>query len=221
MTIAQLETDLRAKQAQIKELMERTMRACADHVVSAATATTPEGRGREMTAEEKAAINAMLDEGKAIRAKIDRLLGDESMLDAINGLTGGLAMAPPVAGRSVDRRSLGEQFVNDPAYRAFLAAGRHRIGGSWTSPSVESAGYYDLLRATTLTEGSTSGGALIPPDLQAGLVPLAHPRVVVADLIAPGTTNSNVVQYMKEKTFTNAAAPVLEGGTKPESTLVF
>jgi HK97 family phage major capsid protein len=221
MTIPQLETDLRAKQAQIKDLMERTMRACADHVVAAATATTPEVRGREMTAEEKAAITSLLDEGKAIRAKIDRLRGDESMLEAINGLTGGLALAPPLTGGRADRRSLGQQFVTDPAYRAVIAAGRHRIGGSWTSPSVEGAGFFDL-RATTLGEGAGAGGAaLVPPDLQPGIVALGHPRVVVADLIAPGTTDSNIVSYMKETTFTNAAAPVAEGANKPESTLVF
>jgi HK97 family phage major capsid protein len=44
---------------------------------------------------------------------------------------------------------------------------------------------------------------------------------VVADLIAPGTTDSTSIVYMKESSFTNAAATVAEGATKPESTLVF
>ena len=35
------------------------------------------------------------------------------------------------------------------------------------------------------------------------------------------TTNSNAVVVMQEKTITNAAAAVLEGGVKPESSLVF
>jgi len=220
MTIQQLETDLRAKQAAIKALIERTMRAAADHVVQAATATTPEVRGREMTAEEKSAIEALLDEGRGIRAKIDRMRGDESMLAAIDGLTGGLALTPPAAASQATRRSLGAQFINDPAFRAFIASGRHRIGGSWTSPSVESVGFFNL-HATTMTTDPASGGALVVPDLQDFIVPLGMRRLVVADLIAPGTTDSNVVQYMKEKTFTNAAAPVAEGGTKPESVLTF
>ena len=44
---------------------------------------------------------------------------------------------------------------------------------------------------------------------------------MIADLFASGTTDSNVISYMQESTFTNAAAPVLEGGIKPESTLAF
>ena len=43
----------------------------------------------------------------------------------------------------------------------------------------------------------------------------------MADLIAPGTTDSNLVTYMKETTFTNAADTVAEGAAKPESTLIF
>jgi HK97 family phage major capsid protein len=43
----------------------------------------------------------------------------------------------------------------------------------------------------------------------------------MADLFASGVTESNAVTYMKETTFTNAAAPVAEAGTKPESTLIF
>jgi HK97 family phage major capsid protein len=61
----------------------------------------------------------------------------------------------------------------------------------------------------------------VQPDVRPGIVLLGHRRLVIADLIAPGTTNSNVVQFMKETTFTNAAAPVAQGATKPESTLVY
>jgi HK97 family phage major capsid protein len=213
--IAQLEADLRAKQAEIKALNERVMRACQEHVVAAATATTPEVRGRVRTAEETASIQALLDEGKAIRAQIDGRRGEESMLQAIDALTGGLALATPAAGgRGVDRRSIGQQFVADAAFRSFITAGHHRVAGGWTSPSVE-------VMAATLTSDPASGGALVTPDHRPGLIALPQWRVVVADLIAPGTTDSNLVSFMKEKTFTNAAAPVLEGGTKPESTLVF
>ena len=59
------------------------------------------------------------------------------------------------------------------------------------------------------------------PDVQRDVVLLPTCRIVVGDLLAPGTTTSNLIQYQKEKTFTNAAAAVAEGAAKPESTLVY
>src|SRR5207253_1198740 len=40
-----------------------------------------------------------------------------------------------------------------------------------------------------------------------------------AELFPQGQTSSNSIQFMAEKTFTNAAAAVAEGNPKPESTL--
>src|SRR5262249_3527123 len=74
---------------------------------------------------------------------------------------------------------------------------------------------------TTLTEDPASGGGLVVPDVQPGIIPLPTRKIVVADLLAPGTTTSNAVTFMEETTFTNAAAPVAEGTAKPESALVF
>ena len=214
MNISQLEKDLKAVQAEAKTLLETTMRACADHVVSAATDTAPEVKGRVMTDEEKGAIQAVLDRGKAIKQRIDRAQGDASMQSAIDGLTAGMtggregADAPPR-----DTRSIGQQFVADAAYRRWVGEGLHRRVGQ-LSPGVE-------IHATTLDTSSGSGGPLVLPDNRPGIIELLFKRLVVADLLAPGTTDSNVIAFMKEKTFTNAADAILEGGLKPESTLVF
>lgn len=216
LNLAQLGTDLKAKQAAAKDLLETTMRACADTVVTAATATTPEVKGRLMTAEEKGAIQAILDEAKAIKAKIDGAAGDANLMAEIERLTGGMAAAAAAgnaARETRELRSLGQQFISDPAYRAWIKAEQHRSKGT-LSPSVE-------IHATTVSEGAGSAGPLILPDYQPGIIPLLFKRLVVADLIAPGTTTSNLISYMKETTFTNAAAAVAEAGLKPESTLVF
>lgn len=219
MNIAQLEADLRAKTTALDALLKKTGEACEDAVLAPATATTPEVRGRRlMTAEEKQALQTLAGECEALKAKLDAARGDETLRARINSMTG-LTLASPAsvaraAAGAIDRRSLGERFVADAGYRGFIERGGHRVTGNWTSPAVEIVG-------ATLTEDPTSGGALVVPDTRTAVVPLGYPRLVVADLIAPGTTDSNVVQYMREKTFTNAAAPVAEGGTKPESTLVF
>ena len=77
------------------------------------------------------------------------------------------------------------------------------------------------MRATTLDGSAGSGGPIVLPHQVPGIVPLPLRPPVVRDLIAPGTTSSNLIQFQKEKTYTNAAAAVAEGGAKPESTLVF
>jgi HK97 family phage major capsid protein len=221
-SIAQLETDLRAKKQQASALLETTMRAAADHVVKPATATEPEQRGRLMTDTEKQAIDALLAEGKEIKAQLDRAQGDASLAAAIDGLTSGMATRPAPEReprRGAAALSLGQQFVAAEHYREWIKSGQHRRQGS-LSPSIACEDVLDF-RGTTLSEGAGSGGALVTPDIQPGIVPLLFRRLVVADLIAPGTTTSNLVQYMKETTFTNAAAAVLEGGLKPESALVF
>lgn len=214
--IAQLETDLKAKQKAASDLLEATMRSCQDTVVKPATATTPEEKGRLMTDEEKAKVQALLDEAKGIKARIDGTQSQARMSEEIQRLTAGMTERPSGGRTSTphETRSLGEQFVTDPQYRAFIEGQGHKGSSAWTSPAVE-------LHATTLDTTSGSGGQLIIPDYRPGIIPLLFKRLVVADLIAPGTTTSNLISYMKETTFTNAAAPVAEGAAKPESTLVF
>jgi HK97 family phage major capsid protein len=216
MRIVQLEAEVRRVSAAAQTLLADTMRRCQEHVVTPATADHPAVTGRAMTAEEKGAIEALLAEARGYKAQLDRANGDAALAADINRLTEGLASQPQpdAPGPSNRPQSLGAQFVADESYRRFIQSGGHRRAGGWMSPAVD-------LHATTLTSDPASGGALIVPDVQPGIVTLNQRRVVVADLIAPGTTVSNLIQYMKEKTWTNAAAPVLEGAAKPESALVF
>lgn len=58
-------------------------------------------------------------------------------------------------------------------------------------------------------------------DRQPQLIPSAQNRIMVSDLMAAGTTDSNTVTYYEETTFTNAAVETAENVAKPESTLDF
>jgi len=218
MNLAQLETDLRTKKQALRALVENTARACQDHVVTPATATTPAVVGRLMTADEKAAIKVQQDECAAIQARIDGMQGDAALVRLVQGMTadGGNNGADPRAAAS--RLSVGQQFVSDEGVRAFLAAGGHRRNGAWASPPVECFG---PLHATTLTEDPASGGKLLVPQYLPGVRSVMFKRLVVSDLMASGQATSNAIIYMVETTFTNAAAAVAEGLAKPESALVF
>lgn len=174
------------------------------------TAQLAEQEDRLMTDEEKAAIQAITDQGLKLKAQIGSLKGVELVNDQLNALTA--QATKPAQPRVV--KSLGEQFVTSEAYD-FFKRGGHRSQSAWRSPSAE------LFLAATLTSDPASGGALIIPDYQPGILPILFRRLVVADLFAQGTTDSNQITYMQETLFTNNAAPVLEGGLKPESVLTF
>lgn len=219
MNIEALRRDLAAKQEAARTLF-------AKH---AATAQKAE---RAMTDDERNEVQAIVDEANAIKAKIQRFESDATMSATIEGLAAGVApgaLAPRGAGaivapsRAQIRATMGEQFVTSEAFE-FFRKGGHRSASAWRSPSVE---LFDVRRsaleqyAATLTTDPASGGDLVVPDVRPGILPLLTRRIVVADLLAPGTTDSNLISYMKETTFTNAADTVAEGGTKPESTLIF
>jgi HK97 family phage major capsid protein len=220
--IAQLETNLRAKKASALALLEATGRACDAHIVSAATADAPAVTGRQMTADEKAAVQTLLDEAKAIKLQLDGAAGDANMRAEIERLTAGMTGGTGTSDHAPRRetRSLGEQLIADPEYRAWVKSGGSKRNGTWNSPAVELIDNQGM-RAATLTTETASGGTLVLPDNLPGFRPLATRRLVVADLIAPGTTDSNLIAFVKELAFTNTAAAVAQGAAKPESSLTF
>jgi HK97 family phage major capsid protein len=71
-----------------------------------------------------------------------------------------------------------------------------------------------------ITSAPASGGALVAPD-RIGVILAPQRRLTIRDLLAPGTTGSNAVEYVRETGFTNNAAIVGEGLAKPYSDLTF
>jgi HK97 family phage major capsid protein len=213
MTLAQLESDLRAVTAKAEDLIKRyTAKADAEN--------------RVLSAEEKAEIDAALASGKDLSARIDAKRGDQELLAQVAALrpTGTGATQENATStalmRPTPRQTIGQQFLGDSAVRQFLQDGGHRRARTWSSPTVECVSPLRML-GTTLTEDPASGGKLIVPDYQPGIQALLFRRLVVADLMASGTTGSNAIIYMIETTYTIAAAPVAEGSAKPESALIF
>lgn len=71
-----------------------------------------------------------------------------------------------------------------------------------------------------ITSAPGSGGALVAPE-RGGIILAPQRRLTIRDLVAPGTTNSNAYEYVRETGFTNNAAVVGEGMAKPYSDLKF
>ncbi len=146
------------------------------------------------------------------RRLLDQLQGDANMSAEITRLSAGMTGS---GGRGTGGASLGAQILDSEMGKWLLKHRGQVPSGTWQSPSSE-------LMAATLTEDAASGGAAVLVDYQPGLLPLPSRRLTVADLIAPGTTESNTVGFMRETAATtNAADTVAEGAAKPESTIVF
>lgn len=145
----------------------------------------------QMAAETKNALEAITKTGDELRGRLQEV---EQRLARRGG------------GDGTHTKSWGEQVADSPEYKALAAShgGRARI-------SVK----------TTITSGNTSGGALIAPDRRPTPIMLPKRRVRVRDLLAPGRTSSNSIQYPRQTLRTNAAATVAEGAQKPESALAF
>ncbi|MCK8779078.1 phage major capsid protein [Rhizobium sp. NTR19] len=107
-------------------------------------------------------------------------------------------------------RTAGERFVEDEGFKSF--AGQTRPRGRHI---VE---VKDITSLTTDAAGSV--GSLVQPQRVSG-TELPQRRMTIRALLAQGNTNSNSIEYDKEKLFTNNAAPVAEGATKPQSELQF
>ena len=182
-----------------------------------------EKENRELTDEERNSVQSHLDAAKAIKARIDQLTGDDEMRAQIEAFQNANAREQRAVidqraapGHQTQRamQSLGEQLVSSATYRDGIR-GKARPRG-WSSGTVE----LDM-HATLLDSSGGSGGALRVPDYQASIRPKLFPRLVIADLIASGTTDSSAIIYMEETASVNGAAAVAEGAAKPESTLVF
>jgi HK97 family phage major capsid protein len=75
---------------------------------------------------------------------------------------------------------------------------------------------------TTANVNSTpTVGQVVPRDRQEGIIPLPRQNVFIRPLLSQGNTASNMIEYVREHSFTNNAAPVAEGALKPESSLDF
>jgi HK97 family phage major capsid protein len=127
----------------------------------------------------------------------------------------------------LERKSAGQQVFDDPEYKTWYEQvtrnGHVSEKMKLDSPAVKLPGGFKTL---VTGASATSGGAMVFPDIQAGLVQLPFRPLTIRDIITIGQTNSDTIEYVRVTGYTNAAAAVAEAtaatgttGTKPESAL--
>ncbi len=112
------------------------------------------------------------------------------------------------------QKSVGEQFVEHADVKQFL---KSKPGRGTVSVRMKAV----ISGLTTDADGSA--GDLIVPQRLPGIIAPPQRRMTIRDLLTPGSTSSNAIQYVKETGFTNSAATVAEDGTatKPQSNIKF
>lgn len=135
-------------------------------------------------------------------------------------------------------KSPGDQFVESRTYREHRESGAFKSQLSKVEMTVQLKSGTSLViwgRRSRMEEkalvyaGSDSvGGAFVQNDRFPGILDLLFRELTVLDLIDRAQTGSDTIEYVREDTFTNNAAPVAEAtattgtsGTKPESALAY
>jgi HK97 family phage major capsid protein len=127
-------------------------------------------------------------------------------------------------------RNIGEAVIADGAYEAAVKAAKTGSRFSFNANiGAKAQGATSMLgeNATGTTAGAAIGsnyflggnaGPTILPNFLPGIVEQRFYPLTLADLFAAGSTDAPIISYVKETAWTNNAAAVGEGTTKPYST---
>jgi HK97 family phage major capsid protein len=103
-------------------------------------------------------------------------------------------------------KTVGQHVTDSDDFKKFVANG--------------GKGKYRQVITSLTTDAAGSAGAGVPKDVKSGIQRLAVETPRIRDLLMPGRTSSNTVEYVKEKVWTNnAAIQTSEGALKGESNL--
>ena len=131
--------------------------------------------------------------------------------------------------------SPGDQFVRSQEYRHLKANNRfdsnlHRNEfGVTLGEGTSLVNWQKALQQKALVySGSAVAGGFVQNDVQPGVLSILQRQINVLDIIPRLQTDSDTIEYVREDTFTNAAAMTAEAtattgtsGSKPESTLAY
>lgn len=113
-------------------------------------------------------------------------------------------------------KSIGDQFVNSEQFKKMDKSGGAR---SSIRVPVERSDITSL--PATVGSNTSPSNSLVVANRIPGIIADPDRRMTIRDLLAPGQTSSGMIEYVEETGFTNGAAVVTEGSTKPSSDLTF
>lgn len=112
--------------------------------------------------------------------------------------------------------SLGEIVANAPELKDFSSAFRGKAVIKLTDQNAAITS-----GNSTVGTGRSPGNSLVPTQRVADIVTPYERQLTIRDLLSQGRTTSGTIEWPMETGYTNNAAPVAEGATKPYSDLTF
>lgn len=114
----------------------------------------------------------------------------------------------------VEEKSLGDLVVEAAQAKEFNGAARGAIRVQAERAAITTGN-------TTVGTGRSAGTSLVAGQRVPGIVAPPNRRMTIRDLLMPGQTSSNNVEYTRETGFTNNANTVAETTAKPYSDITF
>lgn len=188
------ETEFKAAAARLKEVGDEVKRIAESAQREVASART-------MSQETKNAFDTAFSDLNARVKEFDAGLADTEQKAARRG----------GAGAPIDTKSLGQIVVENDGVKSQLLGGsqRGKVNVSIETKAIMSSGTY------WGSTGSVTNSLVVADRLPALQLPTR--QMTIRDLIAPGQTTSNAIEFPVQTTRTNNAAPVPEGALKPTS----
>lgn len=186
--------------------------------------TAEADNGRELTADERSRFDALVKDAFDKKKLADAAKADEAVLAQAKAWSAELGLDDgdlDAQGRDphrdpAGRKSLGEIVTSSAQFKAMMARfttsdGQVRVGEKMQVQSDPIA-FKSLIRQKALFVGgdAASVGAFVVPDRTDILEMLGRRPLTLRDLISVRRTTSDTVEYVKQSSHTNAAAPVAE-----------
>lgn len=180
--------------------MEKELEILLKNVSSELVKVNDEIKAQAETANKE--MKNLGDVTAATKGKVDELLAKQS--DVEGRLKDAEQKLARRGGGGADKpKSLGQRVMENEEVKAFCAAGKRgsvRVNAAITTDAA---------------------GDLVVPQRQPGIVAPPNRRMTIRDLLMPGRTDSNSIEYVRETGFDNQAESVTEGEAKPESGITF
>ena len=174
--------------------------------------------GRQPTADESEAIGALLDAAEQLGEVKTFPAGSSPNVSPMD-MSAFQAGWPTQGGAQyVDP---GARFVGSEAYKSLFAPGRSRPQQWSTGPIPITDGPPMMQLKGTLVESAGGNPWVATPQVVPGAVVALFQPLAAETVLSAGVATGSTVRYIVEGTATSAAAGVLEGGSKPESTIGF
>lgn len=219
----------------LKDLQERLKAALQR---ASDIAKQAEDADRDFTDEERTEVYAKMEEAKDLKKQIDQAKDDDAARQTIAelgkdiGVVDGPQKKTSPSGLIVPQpgQSLGSLVVNSPEYKDLMASAPNGVFSKDMRVQSRPIGFKNLITGSS----DTSAGAFVDDDRQGLLVGLDSQTrpLTLRDVVTPGTTSSDTVEFVRLSSITNNAAPVAESdqvetpgdpgpstGVKPQSTL--